>query len=82
MVLSTTISQRCWTDVTLYAHAHGKTVSEVVEELLRLGLGVPPYESFHSAWYARVSPEATFEELVNGREKIVPMVKAMFEPTP
>ena len=81
MVLSTTISQRCWTDVTLYAHAHGKTVSEVVEELLLLGLNQPPFQTFHSAWYQRHSPEATFADLTNGREQIVPMVRAFFEPT-
>jgi hypothetical protein len=82
MVLSTTISQRRWTDVTLYAHAHGKTVSEVVEELLMLGLTQPPFQGFHKAWYERLTPEDTFNELVNGRDKIVPMVKALFEPTP
>jgi hypothetical protein len=81
MVLSTTISQRCWTDVTLFAHAHGRSVSEVVEELLQLGLRQPPYQAFHTAWYQRLSPEATFEDLTNGREKIVPLAQSLLERT-
>jgi hypothetical protein len=68
MVLSTTISQRCWTDLQLFATSHGKTVSEVVEDLLALGAGLSPYREFFADWYARRSPEETLEHLRRQRE--------------
>jgi hypothetical protein len=77
MVLSTTISQQCWTNVTLFAHAHGKTVSEVVEELLTLGCGASPFAEFYEAWYQALTPEATFEELARGREQVVSRAHAL-----
>jgi hypothetical protein len=77
MVLSTTISQQCWTNVTLFAHAHGKTVSEVVEELLTLGSGNSPFAEFYEAWYQTLTPEATYEELLGGREKLIARANAL-----
>lgn len=68
MVLSTTISQRCWTDIHLFATSHGKTVSEVVEDLLALGTGLSPYREFYADWYGRRSPEETHEHLRKHRE--------------
>lgn len=75
MVLSTTISQKCWTDVHLYASSHGKTVSEVVESLLVLGTGLSPYSEFYSQWYETKSPEETFQDLMKGREKVIPAAR-------
>lgn len=72
MVLSTTISQRCWTDVHLFAMSHGKSVSEVVEALLVLGATQAPYQAFYAEWYGQNTPEATFEQIARGREKLVP----------
>lgn len=68
MVLSTTISQRCWTDIHLYATSHGKTVSEVVEDLLALGTGLSPYREFYAEWYGRRSPEETHGHLLKHRD--------------
>ena len=81
MVLSTTISQRCWTDVHLYAKSHGKSVSEVVEALLVLGTGLAPYSEFYSQWYATRTPEETFEQLLKGRDKVLPAVQPALDLT-
>ena len=80
MVLSTTISQRCWTDVHLFASSHGKSVSEVVEALLVLGTGLSPYKEFYQDWYAARTPEETFEQVLAGREKVVPREPSSLDP--
>lgn len=69
MVLSTTVSQQCWTDVHLYATSHGMTVSEVVETLLSLGKSQAPYGDFFDRWYAGKTPEDTFEHLARQKTR-------------
>jgi hypothetical protein len=69
MVLSTTVSQQCWTDVHLYAESHGRSVSEVVEELLAMGRQQAPYQEFYTGWYASRTPLETFESLRRRRAR-------------
>ncbi|MNS49594.1 hypothetical protein D3C72_822050 [compost metagenome] len=71
MVLSTTVSQQCWTDVHLYAESHGRSVSEVVEELLTMGRQQAPYHEFYTGWYASRTPSETFESLRRRRARPV-----------
>lgn len=71
MVLSTTVSQQCWTDVHLYAESHGRSVSEVVEALLTTGCKQAPYQEFYTGWYASRTPLETFESLRRRRARPV-----------
>jgi hypothetical protein len=69
MVLSTTVSQQCWTDVHLYAESHGRSVSEVVEALLTMGRQQAPFNEFYTGWYASRTPSETFESLRRRRAR-------------
>lgn len=71
MVLSTTVSQQCWTDVHLYAESHGRSVSEVVEALLTMGCQQAPFNEFYTGWYASRTPSETFESLRGRRARPV-----------
>ncbi|MFN3431860.1 MAG: hypothetical protein ACK46X_18140 [Candidatus Sericytochromatia bacterium] len=69
MALSTTVSQQCWTDVHLYAASHGRSVSEVVEELLAMGRQQAPFNEFYTGWYASRTRSETFESLLCRRAR-------------